>query len=508
MGNRPGGDRVVLALLAVGAVLLLANLTNGYLWQDEAETALLARHTLRFGYPKTFDGRNLLEIPGAYGNGPGEAWIYNPWLPFYLLAGVFALAGESTWMARLPFALCGLLTLVVTWRLACSVTSDRRIQRLSVALMVFSVPFLLHMRQCRYYAMATLLFIGVCWTYLRFLTRPSLLRAIGSALVLALLFHTNFGTFVPTVAALLLHQARWGTRETSRRFLIAMGIVIMLTFPWALLFYRPAFIGELSLERAYRHLEYYIRITNKFLIPIGFMAATTAVFALMRLRSVAQSTAHRPLTASVRGFLWFAVALQGAFLLLPDQRHMRYLMPVVPLLVIGEAWWLVRWWLDCPWRPAGWIVVGLTLFTNVLQSPRPEVPLANFGYELTHRYVGPMEGVVDYLRAHGRPDEVVKIPYDDRTVIFYTNMKVERPSEFVRETFPDWVVIRAGWTPTHFFEGAYFRRIEATYERIELDAPDAFWQNREDPGLHHFQRAWWPPPVVMYHKWEPVGGEP
>ena len=31
------GDRIVMALLAVAAVLLLSNLHNGYLWQDEAE---------------------------------------------------------------------------------------------------------------------------------------------------------------------------------------------------------------------------------------------------------------------------------------------------------------------------------------------------------------------------------------------------------------------------------------------------------------------------------------
>jgi hypothetical protein len=52
----------------------------------------------------------------------------------------------------------------------------------------------------------------------------------------------------------------------------------------------------------------------------------------------------------------------------------------------------------------------------------------------------------------------------------------------------------------YFFTSLYFHRIEARYERIELDAPDAFWQNREDPGLHHFRRAWWPAPVVMYQR--------
>ena len=86
------------------------------------------------------------------------------------------------------------------------------------------------------------------------------------------------------------------------------------------------------------------------------------------------------------------------------------------------------------------------------------------------------------------------------TDIALFSMKVEPPSQFLRQTDPDWLVPRGGWTPKTFFSNAYFRRIEAGYERIELDAPDAFWQNREDPGLHHFRRAWWPPPVVIYRK--------
>ncbi|MBI3011910.1 MAG: glycosyltransferase family 39 protein [Candidatus Omnitrophica bacterium] len=491
-------DPVIIALLILSGVLLLAHLDNGYLWQDEAETALLARHTLQFGYPRGYDGRqNYIEIE-PFGYGPREAWIYNPWLPFYLLAGVFALAGESTGAARLPFALCGLLTIFLTWRLAAWLTDDRRIQRFAVALLTFSVPFLLHMRQCRYYAMATLLLIAVCLAYLAFLARPTLKRAMGLAALLTLLFHTNFGTFIPCALALFLHQAGWGSRETSRPFLIGMGLVIALTFPWILYFYRPAFIGAVSLERLYRHLEYYVRVTNKFLVPIGFMAAMSGVFALTRRAPPPSNGTRRP--SALPWFIVLMVGVQVAFLLIPDQRHLRYLMPLFPLLVIGEAWWFVRWWLGGPWPRLGWVMVALALFTNVLRSPHAAVPLVDFVYELTHRYVGPMEGVVGYLRSHGRPDQVVKIPYDDRTIMFYTNLKVERPSEFLRETFPDWVVIRRGWISPHFFEGSYLRRIQATYERIELDAPDAYWQNREDPDLHHFRRAWWPPPVVIYRK--------
>ena len=53
-------DPWLLLFLALGAALLLANLGNGCLWQDEAETAVLGKNILRFGYPRAFDGVNRL----------------------------------------------------------------------------------------------------------------------------------------------------------------------------------------------------------------------------------------------------------------------------------------------------------------------------------------------------------------------------------------------------------------------------------------------------------------
>jgi hypothetical protein len=192
------------------------------------------------------------------------------------------------------------------------------------------------------------------------------------------------------------------------------------------------------------------------------------------------------------------VAAHAAFLLIPDQRHMRYLMPMVPLLLIGEAWWLVGWQLKH--RLIGWLLTAFALFTNVLQSPHVQVPLVAFIGELTHTYRGPMEGIVEYLHAHARPNERAKIPYDDRTLMFYTELTVERPSRFLQESYPDWIIIRRDWIPPSFFESAYFRRVEATYDRIELVAPDIQWQNREDPGSHHFRTVRDAPRVTLYQK--------
>ncbi len=494
----------MIALLGVGAWLWLWNLGNGYLWQDEAETALLARHTLQFGYPRAFDGRNYIDIP-SHGYGPGEAWIYSPWLPFYLLAGVFAVAGESTWVARLPFALCGLLSVVLLWRLTCRLTRERSIQRLSVALLVFSVPFALHMRQCRYYAMTTALLVGLCLAYLAFLDHPSLKRGALWGLLLVLLFHTNFGAFMPALAAVGAHQALRGTRVSRWRAMGIGAVVLALTLPWAAFFYRPAFVGTLSLSRLADHLEYYVRITNKHFVPLVGLAVVSALVFIGGRVVPRRGEGLGPEARTGRSFLLIMVLLQSVFLLIPDQRHMRYLVPTLPLLFIGEAWWLAACLRRNRW--IGGLVVALATFTTALHAGRVHVPLRDLVDELTHPYVGPMEGIVRYLRVHGRPEQAVKIPYDDRTIMFYTRLRVERPSRFLHEDYPEWVVIRRGWIPQGFFAGAYFRRIEALYDRIELPAPDTYWQNREDPGEHHFRTVGDAPRVVIYRKRDAGDGQ-
>ncbi len=226
-------DWVVWGLLAIAGVLLLARLDNGLLWQDEAETALLARHVLRFGYPRVSDGRSPMEIVSPYTHGPDEAWIYSPWAPFYLLAGVFAVFGESTAIARAPFALCGWLSIWLAWQLARHAGFSRQVQRLTVALLTFSVPVLLHMRQCRYYGMVTAIVLAICWLYLAWDERPTWPRSLGLGMLLGALFHNELrnlhsgrmcaGVPLPAVGVAEVALAMVDDRDGSRRADRAMG---------------------------------------------------------------------------------------------------------------------------------------------------------------------------------------------------------------------------------------------------------------------------------------------
>src|SRR5580698_6079214 len=48
------------AIYGLAAILLFWGLTEKYLWQDEAVTAILAVRMMKFGRPMAYDGKNLL----------------------------------------------------------------------------------------------------------------------------------------------------------------------------------------------------------------------------------------------------------------------------------------------------------------------------------------------------------------------------------------------------------------------------------------------------------------
>ena len=201
-GRSRAFDPFLAGALALGALLLFANLGDRALWTDEAETALLARNVLRFGLPQAFDGVNYVSQSVVAGREDFDAhgvWVLSPWLQLYWAAASFAAFGASATSARAPFAAVGLAAVWMTWRLAWIALRDRRVARLAAWLLVSCVPFLLHARQARYYALVAFLAPAAIAAYLAVLERRPR-AAIALVLSLALLFHASYVAWVPVAA--------------------------------------------------------------------------------------------------------------------------------------------------------------------------------------------------------------------------------------------------------------------------------------------------------------------
>ena len=94
----------IMIILALGAFLLLFHLDHRPFWQDEAETAVLAKRVLEYGVPRAYDGVNLVSQEAGHEYGPNYLWRWSPWLQIYVAAGAFRLGGSHH--LRRTLALC------------------------------------------------------------------------------------------------------------------------------------------------------------------------------------------------------------------------------------------------------------------------------------------------------------------------------------------------------------------------------------------------------------------
>ena len=132
--------REPLLLVLLTLLLLLPGLGSSPLWQDEAETALLARSVSQYGYPQASDGRNVITQNQELEFGEDGVWTWSPWAQFYLAAASFALLGESAVSARLPFVLLGAASVGFLYVHVLALTGRRRVALLTAGLMLTSLP--------------------------------------------------------------------------------------------------------------------------------------------------------------------------------------------------------------------------------------------------------------------------------------------------------------------------------------------------------------------------------
>ena len=161
-------------------MLLLWGLSNKYLWQDEAATAVLSERMLHFGRPLAYDGVNLITIdyfktedPATIDQRttdphaavqyyirrgdfkPDTSWRFQPWGQFVVTGISLKILGATTLAARLPFALAGIATVLLLYRFVLANFGNRLLAFLAALFLVFNSYWILHSRQCRYYSLSS-----------------------------------------------------------------------------------------------------------------------------------------------------------------------------------------------------------------------------------------------------------------------------------------------------------------------------------------------------------------
>lgn len=477
--------------LACALFVHFKNLGSTSLWQDEAETAVLARNTLREGVPKVFDGVNFVSQNFGKDHDEHGIWNYSPWLDIYLTAGSFALFGESNFSARLPFALASLLTLLLLYNVANRWTTDRRVAPLALWLNLLSVPYLLHARQCRYYVLDALFALYLFHAYEDLLASK---KRGGLHLVLSSLglFHANFLVFFAMTGGVLRHFAIFARNRVGvlRRHAIALGVLALALLPGILYFNILTRAGGDDphwIAVRWMNFRYYLVEADIYLIPIILLP----LVALERKR-----------LAALRAPLAYLFGGLG-FLCLAPHHFFRYLIPFIPIcsFIVAELFWRN---FDHGYRAAACAVLAALVFSHGLSISAwnrggLKSEIFDFVQELSRPIREPVAVAADFLRQNARPGETLLVSYPDLPFMFYTKLRViggmSGPHE-IRPSKSHWVLLRddsekAAW-PLDF----------SKYEKIRLDAPNWPWGNRPDPDLHLFRTATTPEPASIYRRIE------
>ncbi len=226
---------VFLVIIFISAfVLFILNLGNIFLWQDEAQTALLSETVLEYGVPKGYDGNNYFsqELGAEYGN--DYIWKWHTWFTFYLLAAFFKIFGTTTFVARLPFALFGMGCLFLLYFFTRSLLKDKKAATAAVIVLLLSVPFLILSRQCRYYSLTSFFPLGGLYGYY-LMTQEKRSGPYAFFASCIFLFHTHYiylASMLGTAAfhTLLFHRIQW------KKVLFVTAGIIALNVPWIVWF--------------------------------------------------------------------------------------------------------------------------------------------------------------------------------------------------------------------------------------------------------------------------------
>jgi 4-amino-4-deoxy-L-arabinose transferase-like glycosyltransferase len=491
----------LLSVLCVSSFLFLANLGNQYLWQDEAQTAVISRTILTHGVPVGYDGKNYFsqELGSEYGK--DYIWKWHTWLPFYILAAFFKLFGTSTFVARLPFAIFGIGSVFITYRLCKVLWQSPQIAAAAVILLLLSVPFLILSRQCRYYSLAAFFSLWSLVSYVRMLDKKKY-AGIGFVLSTVFLFHTHYIYYVTLFATVFTHAILFH-RQRFKTLFILSAISALVNLPWVIwlagMKYGQTYGGFFTAAKLIKFGSEYISLltTKTPTFPLLLLLLIPVVCIANRIKTKSFFTATLAFWQKLSLLLFFVLYNLIALAVASPSPFYRYLAPliapitiVVAILIVAAA--RLHW------------VVSVAIIAFLISTGS----FTNFIYEITHDFDGPIEGIVKFLNENGSENDVVAITYGDMPLKFYTKMRIVgglTGEDLSIAKQAKWVILRKHSicekdiaVRKYLVENISWQK----YKPIVIKYPDTAFENRESLDEHHFRTVLNESRVVIYQRVE------
>jgi hypothetical protein len=396
-------------VLAISCGLLFFQLGFYPLWCDEADTALFAR-----GIARTGDAYAVLDH-NVYAFGYGKQLVnlrqrFFPPLSFYFAAPFVGREGTSRFGPRLPFAVCGLLTIGLMLYWLYRDGADAMFWMLFSLGIVTNVSLMLYFRQCRYNALTTLLTVGAAYCYLHWNGRRWMLALLS--LLAVFLLSTQYLQHAAVCTAVGLDYALFERRRhrlTARDWCILLvpqiviGIILVSVWnPMNKEVFMPS-AGNILVERLtlfwrnFRDLN-----TCEYGVGLLMLAAPVLYFFDKNIWLVRGTLAIVSYTAIATILSPYPVSLNSV-------SEIRYLSAIIPLCIFLTAlsiWTLSRhkWAIALP-------LALLAFGTNVLNCPLDVGNWRSTPYKwIKELYVGrptPTQTAIDWIDANVQPGQSI-----------------------------------------------------------------------------------------------------
>ena len=517
--NTRFNPRYFLLVVAVAATLCFYGLGKRSLWQDEGETAVLAQSVLREGIPKALNkSSSNLVYQGVVSYDKAYRWTFHPWCQFYLAAAGLALLGNTEFAARLPFALCGVLTVALLYVFVWRHWRNSVIATLSALLLATSATFIIHCRQCRYYGLSALTCLIVVAVFIELMKRPYRRWWILWGLALALQFYTDFGTLLVMLPGLVislwpLHGRRQQLTAAAKASLLAIALIMpALVLHWERLT-RLSDVKYGFLRTVLVHLCY----LDGWFIPLLLLLPAGGIL-IWQLLKDKQRLSEQDRGAVTCGYVLGSTMVGMAWA--ASYPHIRYIISQMSLaklllaVILMKAYAAMRskGLTSLQAKAITTIAVVILIFTNITGLPMqtlvdlPDYKTHDFCsgskpflrtefvgllYELTHDFVCPnriTRNIADKLIETG---ETILINYGDLPLMFYRpDLKIRRllrnPDMPAEQQPPDVIIIRPCFTNHQFEQYLQSMLKRDDYHVIKVPAPDMIWGNIPEPREHRF----------------------
>ena len=515
-----------LVAFCTACVLIFSNLGDRHLWQDEAETALIAHNVLQTGLPMAWDGKRLVTQNEGKEMTDSFLWAWTPWMMHYVAAAGMAVAGETSFGARWLFGLIGTLAFPVFYWLVRRKSNNRFLAVTAVALLLSSVQYLLLMRQCRYYALLPLAFFVAVAAYLSLPSKRCMVILIAAGIFL---FHSNYVSSVIALAGLLLHAAIFRRREAIWGQLALSGLAIgATTVPWIML---TGVFNRVSPSLSFAQGAVCTLImANRYVCPWLLIIGVVVGHSLKR----AQVDQTLALSFSLLVPMFFFLPA----LLWPNPRYVSFLLPI-GMLVEAHA-------IESVYRWKSWLGIALAIVlvaSNVLIIPLPALiptrigrewsggavetgkdalalglfksEIAGYVFEITHKCHGPDEELASFVQQNTASEDVIGITHDGLSTMFHTGRALAGLLDIQAQERPGWNKL-----PRYLSDITQARWIIIRPERLGSEGMsaaellDALQQNniRIEKSFHLniSDVRWINNPLIAQHVFNPskVPGEP